>query len=58
MTQTEFAKAIGMSQTNYSHYEREEQKFNEEQIITICKTFKVSADWLLEIDTNELDANR
>jgi transcriptional regulator with XRE-family HTH domain len=47
MTQTEFGNAVGMSQGNVSEMER--GKFNPsiETIISACKYFRVSADWLL-----------
>ena len=47
MTQVDFGKAIGMSQGNVSEMER--GKFNPsiETIISACKYFNISADWLL-----------
>lgn len=47
MTQTDFGKALGMSQGNVSEMER--GKFNPsiDTVISACKYFKVSADWLL-----------
>ena len=47
MTQVDFGKAIGMSQGNISEMER--GKFNPsiDTIISACKYFNISANWLL-----------
>lgn len=47
MTQTEIAKVIGVAQSYYSKQERGEKPFQIEQIITLCKYYGVSADYIL-----------
>ena len=47
LTQTEFAKMLHTTQKNISKYELEYLDLNTDMIIQICKTFNVSADYLL-----------
>ena len=47
MTQTEIAKIIGVAQSYYSKQERGEKPFQLEQIITLCKFYGVSSDYIL-----------
>ena len=53
LTQDEFALKIGMRQQQYSRYETGEREPQLKHIKRICKTFNVSADWLLALDINE-----
>ena len=46
-TQAEAGKAIQMTQPNYARYERGVFELNYSQIITLCKLFDCSADYLL-----------
>ena len=50
INQTEIAKVLGTNQMQYSRYERGERELRESQIVTICKHFKISADYLLGIN--------
>lgn len=47
LSQTDLAKQFNISQRAVSHYENEEHDLSTEMIITICKFFDVSADYLL-----------
>lgn len=47
LTQKEFAKLLNTTQENISKYELEYLDLNTDMIIQICKTFNVSADYLL-----------
>ena len=47
VTQKEIAAVLGISQQHYSMYENGKRTLNAEQIITLCKHYKVSADYLL-----------
>lgn len=53
LTQDEFALKIGMRQQQYSRYEKGEREPQLKHIKRICKTFNVSADWLLALETEE-----
>ena len=46
-TQSKIAKEIGMEQTQYSRYERGENEIKVNVLIDICKSLKVSSDYLL-----------
>lgn len=46
-TQAEIADIIGTSQQYYGKYENEIRPLTIEHLITLCKYYKVSADWLL-----------
>ena len=50
LTQTQFAKLINTTQKNISKYELEQLDLNTDTIILICKTFNVSADYLLGLE--------
>lgn len=50
LTQSEFAKRINTTQKNISKYELEMLDLSTETIILICKTFNVSADYLLGLE--------
>ncbi len=47
LSQEEFAGKINSSRGSISFYEKDERKPDVEIILTICKSFKVSSDWLL-----------
>ncbi len=50
LTQVQFAKLINTTQKNISKYELELLDLNTETIILICKTFNISADYLLGLE--------
>ena len=47
LSQNEFAKTLGIPQTSYSRYESGKNEPDYELLVAICRTFGVSADWLL-----------
>lgn len=47
LSQTDLAKQLNISQRAVSHYENEEHDLSTEMVITICKFFGVSSDYLL-----------
>ena len=47
LTQTQIAKVLGTSQTMYARYERGASEFPIRHLITLCKFYKVSADYIL-----------
>lgn len=49
ITQEAIAKTIGMTQTQYSRYERGENEIKVNVLIDICKALQVSADYILEL---------
>ena len=51
-TQTEIADYLSIKQSYYSKQERGEKPFQIEQIIALCKYYKVSADYILGLPEN------
>lgn len=47
LNQKKISEVLKIPQPQYSRYERGERQLKAEQIITICKAFNVSADYLL-----------
>lgn len=52
LTQSQIAKALGVKQTYYSRYELGKVEIPLRHIITLCKLYNVSADYILGF-TNE-----
>lgn len=52
LTQADLAKTLKTKQQQISRYETGERELKEKQIVELCKTYNVSADWLLEIGDN------
>lgn len=50
LTQSDFGKSISVSQDTVSLWEKGKSLPNTEFIITICKKYKVSADYLLGLE--------
>ena len=48
LTQTEIADILGTSQTMYARYERGANELPIRHLITLCKFYNVSADYLLD----------
>ncbi len=48
-TQQEIADILGTSQTMYARYERGANELPIRHLITLCKYYKVSADYILNI---------
>ena len=47
LTQTDIANVLGTSQTMYARYERGANELPLHHLITLCKFYNVSADYLL-----------
>ena len=47
LSQSEFAKMFETSQRKISRYEREQLDLSTDFIVRVCKTFDISADYLL-----------
>ncbi len=47
LNQTQYGKILNMSQRKISRLENKETEPTTDELVLICKTFKVSADWLL-----------
>ncbi len=52
MTQRDVAKLLGIAQTVYSRYERGFQSLPLSHLITLCKFYGVSADYILGLSEN------
>ncbi len=48
-TQSEVAKILHMTQQQYSRFENGVYELNYEQIVTLCKLYDVSSDYLLNL---------
>jgi len=46
-SQNEFAKRLGIPQSSYSRYESGKNEPDYELLVSICRIFNVSSDWLL-----------
>ena len=53
MTQKEIADVLGTSQTMYARYEREANELPIHHLITLCKFYKVSSDYILGIEKTD-----
>ena len=52
LTQTQIADILGTSQTMYARYERGANELPIRHLITLCKFYNVSADYLLNTFPN------
>ena len=52
LTQTQVANVLGTSQTMYARYERGANELPIRHLITLCKFYNVSADYLLGTTPN------
>ena len=53
-TQTQIAEVLGTSQTMYARYERGANELPVRHLVTLCKLYNVSADYLLGTRPNKL----
>lgn len=53
LTQAAAAESIGIDQRQWNRYENGKNEIPVRYLKAICKNFKVSADWLLEIERGE-----
>ena len=52
LTQQQIADVLGTSQTMYARYERGANEIPLHHLITLCKFYNVSADYLLDTTPN------
>ena len=52
LTQAAAAEGIGIDQRQWNRYENGKNEIPVKYLKAICKTYKVSADWLLGIENN------
>lgn len=52
LTQSDIAKVLGTTQQVYSRYEKGENEIPVRHIIRLCEFYKVSADYILNININ------
>lgn len=50
LTQEDIAKILGTSQTMYARYEREANELPIRHLVTLCKYYKVSSDYVLGLE--------
>ena len=48
LTQTQVAQVLGTSQTMYARYERGANEMPIHHLVTLCRFYNVSADYLLD----------
>ena len=54
LTQAQIAEVLGTSQTMYARYERGANEFPLRHLVTLCKFYNVSADFLLDTTPSKL----
>jgi len=54
LTQTQIAEILGTSQTMYARYERGANELPLHHLITLCRFYNVSADYLLDTTPSKL----
>ena len=54
LTQVEIAEILDISQTSYQRMETGEHDMKMSNIIKICRTLDISADWLIGVDDKAL----
>lgn len=50
LTQAQIAQVLNTSQTMYARYEREANEIPIRHLITLCKYYKVSSDYVLGLE--------
>ena len=53
LTQAEAAQGIGIDQRQWNRYENGKNEIPVRYLKAICRNYKVSADWLLELNGEE-----
>lgn len=51
LTQAQIAKVLGTTQQVYSRYEKGENEMPVRHVITLCRFYGVSADYVLRLNT-------
>lgn len=57
LTQTQVAEILGTSQTMYARYERGANEMPIRHLVALCKLYRVSADYILNINYGENKVN-
>ena len=52
LTQSQVAEILGTSQTMYARYERGANEMPIRHLVTLCKYYNISADYLLDTEPN------
>lgn len=52
LTQTQVAEVLGTSQTMYARYERGANEMPIRHLVTLCRFYNISADYLLDTVPN------
>lgn len=55
LTQTQVAEHLGTSQTMYARYERGANELPIHHLISLCKLYNVSSDYLLGLSNQKID---
>lgn len=58
LTQSQIAEVLGTSQTMYARYERGANEMPIHHLVTLCKFYNVSADYLLGTTPSKLRKQR
>ena len=58
LTQQQVAQALGTSQTMYARYERGGSELPIRHLITLCRYYQVSADFVLGLEAPHLSRER
>ena len=53
LTQQQVAEVLGTSQTMYARYERGANEMPVRHLVTLCKLYNISADYLLDTTPNK-----
>lgn len=51
LTQAQIAKVLGTTQQVYSRYEKGENEMPVRHVITLCRFYRISADYVLGLST-------
>ena len=58
LTQSQIAEVLGTSQTMYARYERGANEMPIRHLVTLCKYYNVSADYLLDTTPSKFRKQR
>ena len=58
LTQTQIAEGLGTSQTMYARYERGANEMPIRHLVTLCRFYNVSADYLLDTTPDKRRSGR
>ena len=58
LSQKDIAEILGITQTAVSKYELKQRKYQVQDIITLCKYYKVSSDYLFDLPQHLSDPRK